>query len=385
MEENKQFIAKTLHGFENLLANELKTIGASDVQAHRRMVSFSGNTEMLYRANFQTRTATRILQPIFEFTARNEEELYGIAKKFDWTTIMDLSHKFAIDATVNSTVFTHSHFIALKLKDAIADHFRDRFGKRPFVDPKNPHIQIHIHIAENNCTVLLDSSGESLHKRGYRLSQDVAPLNEVLAAGLILLSGWDAKTPFIDPMCGSGTLLIEAALIAKGIAPGIFRKNFGFENWLNYEKDTFQKVFNDESFERDLSPLIIGGDISKRAVEIAESNFKNVGMHKYIQVKNKSVFDFFPPEGPGVVVTNPPYGERLKKDQITTFYQQLGDCFKQRYQGYNVWVLSGNHEALKNFGLHGSNTAHLFNGPIECKYQCFSIYSGSKKQKFNNT
>ncbi|MFP4557093.1 MAG: class I SAM-dependent RNA methyltransferase [Bacteroidales bacterium] len=384
MEQKQEFVAKTLHGLEEVLAGELIKIGAEDVDIQRRMVRFSGNTETLYRANFHTRTATRILKPVFKFSAKNEEELYGIAKKLDWTSIMDLSHKFAIDSTVNSQTFTHSHFIALKLKDAIADHFRDRFGRRPFVDPKNPNIQIHIHIAENDCTILLDSSGESLHKRGYRLHQDVAPLNEVLAAGLIMLSGWDGTTPFIDPMCGSGTLLIEAALIAQGISPGIFRKHFGFEDWLDFEKDTFEKVFNEDIFERDITPIIIGRDLSKRAVEIASSNFKNAGIHKLIPIKKQSVFDYFPPEGPGVVITNPPYGERLRKDQITTFYKQLGDCFKQRYKDYDVYLISGNMDAIKSFGLHPSKTTTLYNGAIECKYQRFNIYSGSKKEKYQD-
>ena len=382
MQDKKTFIAKTLHGLEELLANELKTIGAEDVTIQRRMVSFTGNTETLYKANFHTRTATRILMPIYEFKARNEEELYGLAKKFDWTSVMDLSHKFAVDATVNSEIFTHSHYIALKLKDAVADHFRDRFGRRPFVDPKNPHIQLHIHINDQNCTILLDSSGESLHKRGYKLYQDIAPINEVLAAGLIMLSGWDTKTPFIDPMCGSGTIVIEAALMARGIAPGIFRKSFGFENWLNFEKDTFEKVFNDESYEVDVNPTIIGGDLSNRAIELAISNAKNAGMHKYINMEKRSVFDYDPPQGPGIVITNPPYGERLKKEQITTFYTQLGDCFKQRYQDYNIWMISGNMDAIKSFGLHQSKTHTLFNGPIECKYQRYDIYSGSKKAKY---
>lgn len=382
MQDKKTYIAKTLHGLEELLANELTTIGAEDVTIQRRMVSFTGNTETLYRANFQTRTATRILMPIYEFKARNEEELYGIAKKFDWTSVMDLSHKFAVDATVNSEIFTHSHYIALKLKDAVADHFRDRFGRRPFVDPKKPHIQLHIHINNQDCTLLLDSSGESLHKRGYKLHQDIAPINEVLAAGLIMLSGWDAKTPFIDPMCGSGTIAIEAALIARGIAPGVFRKSFGFENWLNFEKDTFEKVFNDESFERDLTPTIIGGDLSNRAIDLATLNAKNAGMHKFINMTKRSVFDFDPPQGPGTVITNPPYGERLKKDQITTFYKQLGDCFKQRYHDYNIWMISGNMDAIKSFGLHQSKTYTLFNGPLECKYQRYDIYSGSKKMKY---
>lgn len=382
MDSNTQFIAKTLQGLEGILAKELTDIEAKDVEIQRRMVKFSGNTETLYRANFQARTATRILKPIYNFKARNEEELYGLAKKFDWTSVMDLSHKFAVDATVTSDVFTHSHFVALKLKDAVADFFRDKFGRRPFVDPKKPHIQLHIHIADQECTILLDSSGESLHKRGYRLHQDVAPINEVLAAGLILLSGWDGSTPFIDPMCGSGTILIEAALIARGIAPGVFRKHFGFENWLDFEKDTFDRVFNDESYEKDVTPTIIGRDISAKAIEIASSNFRNAGIQKFIEVSKQSIFDFFPPEGQGVVITNPPYGERLKREQIDIFYKQLGDCFKQRYQGYNVWMISGNADALKSFGLHPSKTTTLFNGPIECKYQCFSIYSGSKKQKF---
>ncbi len=242
MKTQNTFVAKTFQGLEEVLANELKTIGAQNVEIQRRMVSFTGDKELMYMANFHLRTATRVLMPIHTFKARNEEELYGLAKKIDWTKYMDLSHKFVIDSTVYSNVFTHSHYAALKLKDAIADHFRDKFNKRPFVDPKNPHLRIHLHIAEQECTILLDSSGESLHKRGYRLHQGVAALNEVLAAGLIILSGWDGSTPFIDPMCGSGTLLIEAALIAKGIAPGIFRKHFAFENWLDFDKEIFEKV-----------------------------------------------------------------------------------------------------------------------------------------------
>jgi putative N6-adenine-specific DNA methylase len=381
MKEKCEFVAKTLHGLEEILSNELKSIGAENVEIDRRVVKFSGNTETLYRANFQTHTATRILKQIYHFKAKNEDELYGLAKKFDWTSIMDLSHKFAVDSVVNSDVFTHSHFIALKLKDAIADHFRDRFGKRPFVDPQKPHIQIHIHISNQDCTILLDSSGESLHKRGYRLHQDVAPINEVLAAGLILLSGWDRKTPFVDPMCGSGTILIEAALLAKGISPGIFRKEFGFENWLDFDKSIFEKVFNDDTNEKESDTVIIGGDISKNAINIASDNLRNSGLQKFIQLKSQSIFDFVPPQAPGIMITNPPYGERLRQNQLDVFYRQLGDCFKQRYTGYDIWLISGNRDALKNFGLHPSKTMTLFNGPIECKYQRFSVYSGSRKKK----
>ena len=384
MAQKFEIIAKTFQGFETLLADELNELGFDDVQIQRRAVSFAGDNEALYRANFQTRTALRVLKPIFQFKARNEEELYGQAKKFDWTSVMDISHKFAVDSVVNSEVFTHSRYVGLKLKDAIVDHFRDRFGRRPFVDPKNPQIQIHIHISDQDCTILLDSSGESLHRRGYRTNQLLAPLNEVLAAGLIKLSGWDHQKPFIDPMCGSGTLLIEAALIARGIAPGIFRKQFGFENWLDFDKDLFEKIFNDDSLEKDVSPLIIGGDISKQAVETTLGNIRNAGLQKMIEVQPRSIFDFQLPEEKGVVITNPPYGERLRKEQIEVFYRQLGDCFKQKFAGYDVCLLSGNMDALKSFGLRPVSTKNVLNGAIECKYMKFPMYSGSKKAKFNN-
>ncbi|HOP03362.1 MAG TPA: THUMP domain-containing protein [Tenuifilaceae bacterium] len=383
MAQKFEIIAKTFQGFETLLADELNELGFDDVQIQRRAVSFTGDNEALYRANFQTRTALRVLKPIFQFKARNEEELYGQAKKFDWTSVMDISHKFAVDSVVNSDVFTHSRYVGLKLKDAIVDHFRDKFGRRPFVDPKNPHIQIHIHISEQDCTILLDSSGESLHRRGYRTNQTLAPLNEVLAAGLIKLSGWDHQKPFVDPMCGSGTLLIEAALIARGIAPGIFRKQFGFENWLDFDKELFEAIFNDESKEKDVSPLIVGGDISKQAIETTLGNIRNAGLQKMIEVHPRSIFDFEPPAEKGIVITNPPYGERLRKDQIEVFYRQLGDCFKQKYNGYDIWLLSGNMDALKTFGLRPAVSKNVLNGAIECKYLKFPMYSGSKKAKFN--
>jgi len=377
-----EIVAKTLQGLEGILADELKAIGAENVEIERRAVKFTGDNETIYRSNFQCRTAIRILKVIHQFKARNEGELYDQAKNFDWASIMDLSQKFAVDSVVNSDIFTHSHFVSLRLKDAIADHFRDRFGKRPFVDPQKPHVQIHIHISNQDCTILMDSSGESLHKRGYRLHQDIAPLSEILAAGLIMLSGWDGKTPLIDPMCGSGTILIEAALIAKGIAPGVFRKQFGFEHWLDFDKELFEKVFNDDSNERELQTTIMGGDIAKRAVTVATENIRNAGLQKYIRLQTQSVFDFDPPKEQGMVITNPPYGERLSQTQLDIFYKQLGDCFKQRYSGYDIWLLSGNRNALKTFGLHPSKSMTLFNGPIECKYQHFSIYTGSKKAKF---
>lgn len=375
-------IAKTFQGLEQVLAEELKAIGASDVQPICRGVSFTGDKELMYKANLHLRTALRVLKPIYTFKARNEEELYGQAKKFDWTSIMNLSQRFAVDSVINSEIFFHSRYIALKVKDAIADYFREKLGKRPFVDPQNPDIRIHVHILEDECTISLDSSGESLHRRGYRLVQDAAPINEVLAAGLIMLSGWRADSDFIDPMCGSGTIIIEAALYAYGIPPGVFRKHFGFENWPDFDGDLLQNVYNDDSMEREFNYSIIGSDISKRAVEIAQENIKNAGLQKRIDLRLKSVFDTTPSEGKGIVITNPPYGERIKKEQLDIFYKQLGDCFKQKYLGYDIWILSGNKEAMKSFGLRPSANIALLNGAIECKYQKFSMYQGSKKTKY---
>jgi len=381
MAEKFEMIAKTQQGLEEVLAQELRAIGAQDVTPILKAVSFIGDQEMMYKANFQLRTALRILKPIYTFKARTEEEFYGQAKKFDWTSVMDISHKFAVDSVVNSESFNHSRYIALKLKDAIADHFREKNGKRPFVDPQNPHIRLHIQVNEDECTISMDSSGDSLSRRGYRSTQEASPINEVLAAGMILLSGWNGDSDFVDPMCGTGTFLIEAGLYAHGIPPGIFRKHFGFENWFDFDKTLLQQVYNDESMEREFKHSIIGGDISKRAIEISTENIRNAGLHKKIDLKVRSAFDFDPPKGKGLVITNPPYGERLKKDQIETFYRQLGDCFKQRYSGYDVWLISNNLEALKSFGLRPSKSIALANGTLECKYMKFAMYQGAPKAK----
>jgi len=383
MVEKFEMIAKTLQGLEGVLADELTELGAEDVKIENRAVSFRGTTETLYKANFWLRTAIRVLKPVYSFSARTIEEFYGNARKFDWTSLMDLSQKFAVDSVVNSEVFPHSRYIALKFKDAVVDQFRDRYGKRPFVDTKNPQIQFHVHISGDSCTILLDSSGESLHRRGYRTAQDIAPINEVLAAGLIKLSGWNMDSTFIDPMCGSGTIVIEAALMAYGIAPGVFRRQFGFENWLDFDEKLLQSIYNDDSMEREFTHPIIGRDISRQTVESALLNVKHAGLQKKVDIEVGSIFDFQPPaDSQGIVVTNPPYGERLRREQIETFYKQLGDCFKQKYEGYNVWMISSNMDALKNFGLRPSKRYTLYNGALECKFQRYSMFAGSVKAKY---
>ena len=380
MVEKFEIIAKTFQGLENVLADEIKELGAENVTVGSRSVSFFGDKELLYKSNFRLRTAIRIIKPIYTFKARTIEEFYGNAKKFDWTSVMELNHKFAVDSVVDSEHFPHSRYIALKLKDAIADQFRDKFGKRPFIDPKNPQIQFHVYVHDDVCTISLDSSGESLHRRGYRDSQDIASINEVLAAGLVKLSGWDGNSDFIDPMCGSGTILIEAALIAYGIPPGVFRQHFGFENWLDFDDNLLQSIYNDDSMERDFNHQIIGGDISRRAVESAAQNIKSAGLQKKIEIRQSSVFDFNPPAKPkSIVITNPPSGDKLSKDQIESFFQQLSDIFKQKFVNLDVWVISSNFEALKSISLRPSKKIILSNGSLEYIFEHFAMYKGSKE------
>lgn len=379
--QSEQYIAKTLQGLEPVLAQELADLGAQNIQQECRMVRFEGDKRLLYMANFHCRTALRILKPIATFQAQNTDQLYQQAINFDWDTILTLSQHFAIDTVVNSSEFRDSRYATYRLKDAIVDYFRAHYGKRPFVDSENPQVRIHLHIKDSTCDLLLDSSGESLHKRGYRVAQDVAPLNEVLAAGMILLSGWNTEDPFLDPMCGSATLLIEAAMIAHGIAPGIFRKHFAFEYWSDYDPELMSEIFNDDSREKECDTLILGSDISGKALEAAAANIRSAGLNKQIKLKKESIFDFQPLMIPGHVVTNPPYGERLKQFQLDRFYSQLGDLFKTKFQGWEVWLLAGNRVAMKSFGLHPSRTITLYNGPIECKFQRFNIYAGSLKNQ----
>lgn len=381
MSDSVRYVAKTFQGLEGVLAEELRALGAEAVEEGCRMVSFTGDKRMMYRANFFLRTALRILKPLYSFEAQSADELYGQALSYDWSSVMSVSQRFSVDSVVNSDTFSHSRFAALRVKDAIVDQFRNREGRRPFVDVQHPDVRVHLHILGTQCTLLLDSSGESLHLRGYRRAQDVAPINEVLAAGMLMLAGWQGQTPFYDPLCGSGTLPIEAALIARGLAPGLFRKRFGFESWIDFDKDLLEEMYNDDSLERDCEVPIMGSDVSAKSVSIALENVRSAGLSKLVRIEKASVFDVAPPDGPGVVVTNPPYGERLKQSQLDSFYTRLGDAFKALYTGWDVWMITGNRVAMKSFGLHPSKTVTLYNGPIECKFQCFTMYAGSLKNR----
>ncbi len=381
-EQNFKMTAKTFSGLEGVLKKELVNLGASDVIEGNRVVEFSGDKTLLYRANFHLRTALKILKPIAEFKLQNEQELYNAIQTINWSEYFDVNNTFAVDSVVHSPNFSHSKYVALKVKDAIVDQFREKYKKRPYVETEDPDIQINVHISNTLCTISLDSSGESLHKRGYRVKSTKAPLNEVLAAGMILLSGWDLKSNFIDPMCGSGTLIIEAAMIANGIPPGIYRKKFAFETWKDFDPDLFEDIYEEESENLTFNPKIIGSDNSEIAIRIAKENISNAALKRKIDINIIPVENYKPPEkDKGVVITNPPYGERLKKAEINTFYKTLGDLYKNEYAGYTIWMLSSNFDAIKNIGLKPSAKLTLFNGPLECKFLKFDIYEGSKKAK----
>lgn len=380
-----KMVAKTFRGLETVLFKELKQLGATDLEVGNRMVEFTGNKEFMYRANFHLRTALRILKPIAEFKVVNDTQLYDKIQTIDWSTYFDLKNTFSIDSVIFSDHFSHSNYVSQRVKDAIADQFREKFKKRPYVDTDNPDIKIGIHISHDLCTVSLDSSGDSLHKRGYRQISNKAPINEVLAAGMILLSGWDKKSTFIDPMCGSGTLVIEAALMANNIPPGIYRQKFGFETWKDFDNELLESIYEEDQEEPSTEVKILGSDISEMAIRVANENITGAGLKRKIEVSVENIENFIPPisEG-GVVITNPPYGERLKVREINDFYKSLGDSFKNKYKGFEIWMLSNNNDALKHVGLHPSNKVTLFNGDLECKYLNYSIYEGSKKTKNMN-
>ena len=373
-------LAKTMFGLEEVLAEELKNLGAQNIKILNRAVSFKGDKGFMYKANLNLRTALRILKPITHFQAFDNKDLYRKLCEIDWIKILDLDSTFATHATTHSEFFTHSKYASLVMKDAIADTFMNKFNKRPNVDPVTPNVSINLHIAKNTCTVSLDSSGGSLHKRGYKSDTVTAPINEVLASGLILLSDWDKISDFYDPMCGSGTLLIEAALIAYNIPANIFRERFGFEGWKDFDKELWE-IIREASLnkERNYEGKITGGDNFQKAVRISRRNIENALMHGNIQVTNSN---FFETEiNPGTfVMFNPPYGERIDLG-INDFYEKIGTTLKHNYHGCIIWLLSSDIENMKLIGLKPNRKIKLMNGDLECSFRKFEVYQGSRKKK----
>jgi len=383
MTEPQQFplIAKTMAELEDVLAEELIALGADNVEIGTRMVSFTGDMALMYKANIHCRTALRILKPVHSFKAESADEVYEALKQVNWDDYLTLDTTFSIDAVVYSHIFTHSKFVAYKVKDAIADWFMERYEKRPSVSLTNPDMVFNIHISHNKCTLSLDSSGESLHKRGYRVAQTEAPISEVLAAGMILKSGWRGESTLVDPMCGSGTILIEAAMIAMGIPPGIHRQHFAFERWKDFDQELFSHIYNDDSGAKEFKFRIIGSDSSPAAIAIAERNIKNAGLKNQIELSVKPFQQYTEkPASEGVVITNPPYGERIKVEELNELYGMIGERLKHLFTGYNAYILSYRKESFDAIGLKHTCRFFLYNGALECEMREYEIFSGKRRE-----
>ena len=383
MRKEFQMLAKTFKGLEDVLAKELVELGANNVKIERRAVSFTGDKRMLYMANFCLRTASRILVPIAQFKARHTDDIYEQVKQIDWSEYMTTKMTFQIDATVYSDYFRHSQFVTYRVKDAIVDWWMERGGVRPSVKLTNPDLYLNVHIGGDVVTVSLGSSGESLHKRGYRVANTQAPINEALAAGMLLLAGWKGQGDFYDPMCGSGTLLIEAALIARNIAPGIYRKGFAFEKWANYDADLFEDVYSDDSREREFTHKIYGSDAGFYAIQTAMKNIESAGLQRDIEAKQIRVQELrlADKETDGaLVIINPPYGERLAQDKdVMNLYQDMGTALKHQFSGATAWIISSNDEALKCIGLRPAKRVRLVNGDLDCWFNQYVLFKGDHK------
>ncbi len=381
MNTDFEMVAKTFQGLEGVLAEELRALGAKNVEPGKRMVAFRGDLAMLYKANFCCRTALRILKPFYTFDAADPDELYAKVKAFDWGSLMSVTQTFAIDTVSFGEEFRHSQFVTYRVKDGIVDWFRDHLGdeSRPRVRLDGADIMFNVHIAGRKVTLSLDSSGESLHKRGWRRSQTEAPINEVLAAGIILMTGWRGETPFVDPMCGSGTFLIEAAMIAAGINPGLYRRHFAFENWPDFNPELLDEIYNDDSAERSVTVPIVGADISPRAIEIARENAKNAGVERYIKFDTKPISQWNEaPQPAGVLVTNPPYGKRIGSDDMNALYNSIGRTLKHIFSGYHCWIIGYEDVYFHEIGLAPSQKFAVNNGGLDCELREYVIFDGKK-------
>jgi putative N6-adenine-specific DNA methylase len=375
-----KFVAKTLFGLEEVLAKELASLGAKEIVPANRAVLFTGEMSLLYKVNYMSRTALSVLMPVSEFWIKSSDDLYKKGMQIDWENYMDADNSFSVAPVVQSLLFNHTGYAGLKLKDAVADHFRNISGRRPSVDPVNPDILINLHISNEKVTVSLDSSSVPLFKRGYRQEQAAAPLNEVLAAGMLLISGWDASSELIDPMCGSGTIPIEAGLIACNIPAGKFRKYFGFQKWKSYDPEIFRSIVAEgESGIKDSPVRISGFDISETAISQAVKNVKSAGLNNSISLDISDFKTLKMPVSEGFVFINPPYGERLLPDETDALYNMIGTALKHNFAGYTAWIISSNRESLKHIGLKPKKKHVLYNGALECSFNKYELYQGSKK------
>lgn len=378
------FVAKTLYGLEKVLAEELIGLGAADVQAVNRAVLFKGDKNLLYRVNYCARTALSVLMPVADFRIRSKDDLYNGGSKVEWDRFMDADDTFSIVPVINSPHFSHTGYAGLILKDAIADYFRKKTGRRPSVDASDPVILINLHISNDLVTISIDSSVIPLFKRGYRQDQTAAPLNEVLAAGILLLSGWNASTTLLDPMCGSGTIPIEAGLIACKIPPGKFRQFFGFQRWKDFDEELFDKIKHESDSQIGQCPVkISGSDISEQAIQQANANITRAGLSDIVSLEVSDFKDLMATDNQGFVFLNPPYGQRLQPDEIDALYGMIGTTLKHNFAGTTAWLITSNKESLKNVGLKPKEKHTLFNGALECILLKYEMYQGTRKHEKN--
>jgi putative N6-adenine-specific DNA methylase len=380
VDEKFEMVAKTFYGLEDTLATEIRKLGGTDIEILNRAVRYRGDKALLYKSNLYLRTALRILIPIIQTKIKNQVDLYARIREYEWEKHLRTGMTIAFDTYLNSSAFTNSQFVSLRAKDAVADRMREKFNRRPSVNKNDPDLFINVHLSNNDLTVSIDTSGSSLHKRGYRVEDIEAPMNEVLAAGLILLTGWSGETQFYDPMCGSGTLGIEAALIARDIPPGIFRQQYAFERSPDFDTDMWTKIF-DNITEKEWNGTIFAGDISKQALQAAVKNARQASVHKHINFKGMAFENIQDVPEKSTAILNPPYGQRMAMPQIVRFYKSLGDTMKKSFVGSDVWIISSHLEALKFVGLKPSAKFKLYNGSLECKFSKFSVYSGSQRHR----
>jgi len=375
----QEYLAKTISGLEPVLATELEELGVTEVKTLKRAVSFKGDKRLMYRVNYCSRTALRILVPLITFEIKDQKDFYDKVFSFSWEEYIDQSQTLAVDAVISFTVFTNSQYVSQKAKDAIVDRIREKSGKRPSVDLDNPDVRVNIHLYKNLCTVSLDSSGSTLNKRGYRKTTGLAPINEVLAAGLLRLSCWDKRVSLTDPMCGSGTFLIEAVMASRNIPAGYLRSGYGFMKWKDFDPVLWKSV--KEEVDQAILPIgthITGMDRSGKAISTALENIQAAGLENDILLEQISFEDSSPPSPEGFIIMNPPYDERLKLDDNIAFYKMIGNVLKRKYSGCKAWIISADLEAIKFIGLKPSIKFVVFNGPLECRFAGFELYEGKK-------
>ncbi len=378
MQGKERFVAKTYAGLEQILKEELEQLGAENCRIGTRAVEFEGDISMLYRANYYCRFALRILWQVHQFTFRDNNQFYEEIYKYPAEKIMSVRNTLAFNVTMSGNMFKTPLYAALLAKDAVCDRFREKFDERPSVNKDNPDVQFNVHIFNNNAALYLDASGESLHKRGYRVSSHPAQISEVVAAAMVKLSGWKHDCDLIDPMCGSGTILIEAAMAALNIPAGFYRDKYGFFNWKNFDRKLWEKIVNEADIKDDVPINFYGSDISTRFIGMAKANVYEARLNDFIRLQRCAMSESAPKRTPACLIFNPPYGERLDMDDIEDFYKQIGDSLKQKYAGCTAFLISSNMEAVKKIGLHPSKKTTLYNGALECKFLRYDLYAGSK-------